>query len=323
MIRYGGVLLVFLLFIPFVLGDALYELFKNKKSFLGIWIKGFVLELATFELTYIFFSFVKYNFRVHGILYAGIMLLSTAAITIWILLEKRKLRYTGNIKSFQIDKRKLFIDCCIILLIVFTIAGVIFRWSTPVSGGKAAQSMNTIIQSNTVGQINPYTGIPYAEGQKAVKESGILVFFAFLSWISNIHPMLLIEEILPVFFIILFYALCFEIGRMMFGTEEKKVGLFVIGILFLHILGNEREWLPFYHLLNGIEFGERILSFFLLPMFVSEILKFDFDKGWKHWVWLASLVLATLMMSKSAWFYVATIVFLTIGVYVGRKKWEC
>ncbi|MCI8375966.1 MAG: hypothetical protein HFI29_11115 [Lachnospiraceae bacterium] len=323
MIRYGGVLLVFLLFIPFVLGDALYELFKNKKSFLGIWIKGFVLELATFELTYIFFSFVKYNFRVHGILYAGIMLLSTAAITIWILLEKRKLRYTGNIKSFQIDKRKLFIDCCIILLIVFTIAGVIFRWSTPVSGGKAAQSMNTIIQSNTVGQINPYTGIPYAEGQKAAKESGILVFFAFLSWISNIHPMLLIEEILPVFFTILFYALCFEIGRMMFGTEEKKVGLFVIGILFLHILGNEREWLPFYHLLNGIEFGDRILSFFLLPMFVSEILKFDFDKGWKHWVWLASLVLATLMMSKSAWFYVATIVFLTIGVYVGRKKWEC
>lgn len=324
MIRYIGVLLFFLILIPLILGQSLYELTKSKKKIFGIWIRGFVLELSLFELTYLIFSgLFSYNFRLHGIVYIGFILFIIVAMLIWSLYKIRKKEFIENIEKSKTDWKAFLFGSLLVLLLILVMGNMLLYEGASYFDGGTAESLNTILQSNTVGTVNPHTGMPYKEGQNAVKEPGILPFLAFLSWLLDVHPMVLLGKILPVLFIMLFYAFCFDIGKLFFKADVKKVNLFVLSILFLHVLGSQREWLPFYQLLNGTEIGERILSFLLLPMLVVEMMKPDEKAKWVHWGWLGAIVLAIVMMSNAGWFYAAVVLFLAIIVYVGRKQWEC
>jgi hypothetical protein len=326
MIRNICVLLFFLIVVPCALGKALYELLKLKKSLSGIWIRGFVVELALFELTYVFFAeFFSYNFRLHSIIYTGVMFLFTAIIFSKRLLEIKKEKNKTRLKDSKEknDWKWSLLGSFIILLLSFIVINIIFRKNIFSSSGIAVETVNTILQSNTVGRVNPYTGISYIEGFKAVNESGIWVFVALLSWLSVLHPISLMETVLPVFLVFLFYAFCFDTGKLLYGADSRKIKVFVLCILFLHFWGDQREWLLFYQFLDSPNFGECMLSILLLPMLVLELVKKQVKMEWLYGVWCTAIMIAILMMSIKGWFYIAVVIFLKGVVYLGRRWWEC
>ena len=131
------------------------------------------------------------------------------------------------------------------------------------------------------------------------------------------------ETVLPVFLVFLFYAFCFDTGKLLYGADSRKIKVFVLCILFLHFWGDQREWLLFYQFLDSPNFGECMLSILLLPMLVLELVKKQVKMEWLYGVWCTAIMIAILMMSIKGWFYIAVVIFLKGVVYLGRRWWEC
>lgn len=319
-----GILFIILFFLPVGLEIFVEALGKGKERTLAyLWTRGLLWEWGTFAVVYIVLQIVSdYRFRIHWI---TSLILCTVLSTVGIIICFLKKRKIFTLRLFG-EKRKPMEICLKAVLILFVI---FLCWkninqSAFLSDDITIETMNTIMQNDTVGKVDPYTGLAYTEGQNVYREPALVVFWAGLAWCLGIHPAALLNLYLAPFFMLLFYVFCLEAGRQLFGQDGIKAELFVYGVAVLHVFGAARNWLPFYQLENGPWIPEHILSFFLLPMLALELFKgLQLKKKKEQICRCAAVGIMTAFLANTGWFYVLVMYVLAGIVYLGRKLWKC
>lgn len=314
-----GMLLGILIFVPVILGNTLQYILKEEDNWLIEWVRGFIVELGMFFLSFLLFSWSgSYNFRIHGMMFVFIISGICIYRCIFFLIKRRCLPN----RHWNYKKRYNWIDFIFIIgitLLICTVAYSAVMTGIPEdSQDSTLEVINAVWKSNTIGVINPYTGREYFLDQTIYKEPAIAVFWAFVSWISRLHPAVLTGTVLPIFFIVLFYAFCYNLSLCFWGTNIRKSEIFILSILFLHILGSQRSWLLFYQLRSEAWMGDHILAFLLLPMTLFEIMKLS-----RSYLFLMILFFVSFMISENSWFYMAVMLTLSVIMYIGRKLWDC
>lgn len=321
-----GILFGILVLVPIALGNILQNILQEDSCWPVEWVKGFVVELAIYFMGFLLWSKCSsYNFRLHSIIFAAIML-GVCMIRCFFLLAKRK---SSNRKFFCYKSRCQRGDFLLMAGILLLMCVVIYSGVTTGipedSQDNTLEVINAVWKSNTVGKINPYTGGLYLTDQMIYREPIIAVFWASLSWLTRLHPAVLTGVVLPVFFIGLFYAFCYSTSLWLWRNNRRKSEIFILSILVLHVLGSRRKWLLFYHLQSESWLGEHILFFLLLPMLLFEVVKIGGIRiqTKKNSLFLAVLSIVTFLISENSWFYMAVMLTLSVIMYIGRKLWDC
>lgn len=321
-----GMLFGILFLAPTVLGNILQYVLHEEIHWTIGWVKGFVAELAIFYVSFLLLSECTfYNFRIHSLIFVAIIFIICVIQCIVFIIKGKHL----NRNSFRYKRGyqwgDLIFTAGIILLMCIVMYSGVTTGIPEDSQDNTLEIINTVWKSNTIGKMNPYTGGMYLPGQTAYSEPIIAVFWASVSWLSRLHPAFLTGIVLPVFFIGLFYAFCYNISLWFWDTDTRKSKVFILSILLLNILGSQRSWFLFYYLRSEPWMGEHILSFLLLPMFLFEIVKIGESRIQikKSALFLVILFPVIFMMSENSWFYIAVILLLTAIMYIGRKLWGC
>ena len=321
-----GTLLGILFLVPITLGNILKYILQEETHWTMKWVRGFIAELAIFFMSFLLLSkCTSYNFRVHSFIFVAIMLIICIIQCVVFIIKGKHL----NKSSFRYKRKYEWKDLIFTIGIFLLMCTVMYSGVTTGipedSQDNTLEIINTVWKSNTVGRMNPYTGEIYLPGQVAYSEPAIAVFWTSVSWLSRLHPAILTGIALPVFFIGLFYACCYNIGLWFWNTDTRKSKIFILSILFLNILGSQRNWLLFYYLRSEPWMGDHILSFLLIPMLLFEIVKMGGNRvqNKKSYLFFVILLLVTFVMSENSWFYIAVIFVLTAIMYIGRKLWGC
>ena len=318
--------ILFLILVLMPIGQgAFLEFFRNGKGRapLWLWTRGLVLEWLLFAVIFVVFkNLFEYSFHAHWISFLILAGILSLAGVVLVFIGRRKII---SLEFFQkgVHLEELCLRAAVIVIVVFLCWRNVNQ-SIFLSDDITIETMNTVLQNNTVGELDPYTGLEYSDTQEVYQEPALTIFWTGLSWSLGIHPAELLNTYLAPFFILLFYALCLEAGRQLFGVTGGKAEWFVLCIVLLHMFGAARNWLPFYQLENGPWISAHVLSWFLLPMLALELFKWLQSKKKIHQSIQCILIgAAVVLLADAGWFYVLVMAGLAGLVYGGRKLWKC
>lgn len=318
-----SILFLILVLMPICQG-AFLEFFRNGKgrTLLWLWTRGLAMEWLLFAALFLLLkSIFSYNFQIHWIFFIVLTGIFSAAGIVLPWIGRKK------IVSLEFFRAGRPAELCLWVAVAAAIAFLCWKnvnQSIFLSDDITIETMNTVLQNHTVGKLDPYTGLEYTKGQEKYREPALTVFWAGLSWSTGLHPAELLNTYLAPFFVLLFYALCLEAGRQLFGAREGKAEWFVLCTMLLHLFGAARNWLPFYQLENGPWIAEHVLSWFLLPLLALELFKWLQSKKKAYQSILCVIAgAAAVLLADGGWFYALVMTALTGLVHYGRKLWKC
>lgn len=319
-----GILFLILVLLPICLGIFVEALKKGKeKTFAYLWTRGLAWEWGVFSATYLIAQTVTdYHFRVHWICFLVLCAILGVAGVAAVYFKKRKV-FSLKMGNDKLKLLEIGVKAAMFAMVLF-LCWENINQSQFLSDDITIETMNTVLENDTTGKYDPWTGREYTDGQEASREPLLVIFWTGLSWSLGMHPAELLNSYLAPLFILLFYMLCLEAGRQLFGKKGIKAEMFVIGIMLLHVFSAARQWLPFYQLENGPWIPAHILSWFLLPMLTLEIFKWlQLKKKTYQTVHCIALSCTVAVLAESGWFYVLVLLLLGGAVYLGRELWKC
>lgn len=157
----------------------------------------------------------------------------------------------------------------------------------------------TTDKTNTMYQINAYTGEPYHSFPMRYVLSPFPVFIAFMGRIFGVHPTIMAHTILPVILTALCFCVLYVLGRELFPEDRKKAGYFVVFCQIIQLFSGFNVYQQGMFYLVRIWQGKAVLAAILLPfcfyigkrLFQQKIQKAD-------WFLSCALMLSCCMVSS-------------------------
>lgn len=292
------VLMFFMLVvIPYFVGNNLIAICNLKKSNRLGFIYGWLVLLAIFEIIVVPFTFLSRSLIELTWIYSIIVLAVGVISTIWCLLK-----YNINSKScFKFKYKKVSIYGVIsigllALQLVIAICGTHMDADDAYYIGTA----NTSIATDTLFVVQPDTGMPYETVPLRYAFSALMIFWAYLSKLTGIHPLIIAHSIIPVLFILISYLLWWEMGNSLYDTTDKK-WIFFLFVNLLNIFGNTSVYTQSSFLLFRIWQGKAMLPNIILPAFLVTFLSiYQHSQEKKNWLIIITIVIAGCCCSSMA-----------------------
>lgn len=278
MVILKGISLIFwLLVIPFCVGLLpVYLIEEKKRNLATVYIAGFILELAMFELVcvpimtmYSYHSFTKLtNFytvlsfllAVAGVVFAVAMRKKGK----WKPLCSKEIILEGQ-KEQTWETRIIWILFGLLLLFQLYMA-VAYASFDGDDAYFVAHSLATW-ESDTIYIIAPYTG----RSTSLDIRHALAVFPIWISYIarmSNVHPTIIAHTILPLFLIPLTYLLYYLIGKRLFKKEKKLLPMFMTLMALLQLFGNVSIYTTETFFLTRTWQGKSLAGNFIFPAII-------------------------------------------------------
>ncbi len=264
-------LIIWLVIIPLCMGLLPAMMMqKEDRTFGGIFISGYIVMFALFELVGIpvAVTAVYHGFsRLSGIFMVLALLLSVLAVIL--TLGKRKKGYSLKVFSFQ-DIRETGMEEKLYYLIFLLIAGFqIYMAFTRASfdGDDAYYGVQGLIaqQQDTLYRINPYTGRSSPLDVRHVMAL-IPVWEAFVGKMSGIHATVIAHSIAPLVLLPLTYLVYFRIGEKLFAGKDRSMKpVFMIVMALFQMFGNVSIYTNETFLLTRTWQGKSVAGNFIIP----------------------------------------------------------
>lgn len=274
---------------------------KEDRTLTGIWISGYLVLFALFELVgipVVLFT-VYHGFSrlclIFGLL-AGVGFLAGV-----VRLLKKKEDYSSLLEGSFPEKRTVE-EWVYLVLFALLLGFQLYMAFTRASfdGDDAYYGVQGLIaqQQDTLYRINPNTG---RSAPLDIRHALALmpIYEAFLGKMSGIHATIIAHSAAPIGLILLTYALYFQIGRKLFPGKRTEILRFLILMALFQIFGNVSIYTSETFFLTRTWQGKSFAGNFVLPAVLWIFLELfkPVQRGEKrkqtgYWILLALLNLA-------------------------------
>lgn len=289
-------LLTGLALLPFVIGMLYTRWHKQPENgILCNWIAGVVIIWAILQLLIVPCTYLKIRFTTVTIA-ALALLVVLIVISLWINRDR-----CGKVcgKFIETVRHTPWITLLLFCVIGFQIYMYTFYMHVDDDDAFYLATSTTTIQSDSLYQVNPYTGDAYATFPARYVLSPFPVFIAFLSKVSGIHAAVLAHTILPAVLLVAAYGVFGMIGMRLFEQNREKTAYFVLIAAVIQMFSLTTARTQGTVMLIRIWQGKAVLASTLLPLLFYMGMKL-YWKEWEKadWVFLVSILLACCLVSS-------------------------
>ncbi|MDO4478080.1 MAG: DUF6077 domain-containing protein [Lachnospiraceae bacterium] len=257
------ILLIFLVVPYFVGGLAELCLPAWKNSVAFRLLSGYMIAFAVFELLALPALFLKWPMHSLTISYGVVMVVLTAVSLIFC----RKCVVTAlreTAASFsKIKKQALYILA--VGLIVLQVVFVTTHTHIDDDDAFYVGSAETAVVTDTVMEVNPYTGELYDSVPVRYAFSPFMNWNAALSQMTGMKPVTLAHTVMPIFFIMLSYLVYALFGRWLSEKKAINEGLFMLITTVVLGFSGYSVYTQGTFMLTRISQGKALLAACLLP----------------------------------------------------------
>lgn len=317
-----ALLVALLIVVPFVCGILPTSLmYKEHKSILGIYVYGWFVVFALFQITAIPCVIAQVKFSLLCVVFSVILLIymcfSLLRIRMLPLLMKDAAK---AYKELPVLSKAGWGMVCILLVAQLFIL-IFYEYIDGDDAYYLGVSLDAI-QSDTMYLKNPYTGYPYGGVDMRHAMSPVPLFIAFLAKVSGIHATIIAHSVLGPAFIGLMYGVYTLLGRKLFRDNRKWTCLFVLFVMCFYAFGHVSIFTAETFAYTRTWQGKSMLANLVIPVLylsVTNLYERAEEKG--EWLLLMIVTLSAVFTTSIAVVFVPVTLFIvTIILYLRFKS---
>ena len=294
-----GKLIVFWLFLailPFLCGTLFTKYMKKDAGEILLnWTAGFIGIMALAQILIVPAIFLRISFHAICILFYAVVV---SCALLGIILRKKQIVQMLLSWAKRFNKTPLIVWAAFLLVLMQALVYVFYTHEDADDAFYVATAA-TAAETDSIFQINPYTGKEYSSLPSRYVLSPFSVFWAILSRCAMLHPTIVAHTALPAVLVCVAYAVYALTGKKLFDGSREKTGwlVFLAGV-FLIWSGYTTSTQGSMMLLR-IWQGKGFLAAALLPMAVYLFLRFlKEEEGKGDYLLLFCLMLACCLASS-------------------------
>lgn len=258
-------LLIFVLMIfPVLLGNSILWFSRINSSVKAGYVYGWLILLALFECIVVFEVFFGRSLTELSYIYSGtVSIIAGVSCAMYCCKNRKnlkKVKENYGLKSVQWNIYGIVAIILLIMQLFFTF----FCMHLDADDAYYVGTANSSLSTDTLFVVEPDTGFPSSSLPLRYAFSALMIFWAYLSKITGIHPLIITHSIIPIIFISISYILWWEVGKYLFRDYEKR-WIFFLFINVLNIFGNTSVYTQASFLLFRIWQGKALLPNVIMP----------------------------------------------------------
>ena len=200
---------------------------KRKKDYtLGeSFLTGIFLMFAAAEILILPAIYTKMSLHTVTVAFAAVMIVF-AVYGLWELQKDTKMHVT-RIRQ-ELPKVSVWMWIAIAVILIQIVIAVIYA-HMDADDSFYVGTATTSVYTDSIFQINPYSGIAYKGLPKRYVLSPFPILLAVVSQLSGgLHPAVMAHVIYPAVFFAAAYLVYHQMGKMFFPKEKRKQGIFLL-----------------------------------------------------------------------------------------------
>lgn len=315
-------LIALLIIVPFVCGMIPSSLMQEEhKSILGIYVSGWFVIFALFEITAVPCIILKARFTTLCYIFAVVLLL-------FMVLSCFKIRMLPALVKNAVAGYKELPKAAkvgwIIVMAALAVQMVFMVFSEYIDGDDAYYLVVSLdsIKYDTMYLRNPYTGYPYGGVDIRHALSPVPLFIAFLSKVTGVHSTIIAHSVLGPAFIGLMYGIYTLLGRKLFKDNRKWSSVFVLFVMAFYVCGHVSLYTAETFAYTRTWQGKSMLANLVIPtLYLSILFLYEKCAGWGEWIFLFTLTVAAVFTTSVAVIFVPIMLFIAaILLYLHKGK---
>lgn len=290
--------IVLLLIMPLMIGGFITLIIPQRDSLSLRLLSGYIIAFAVFDLLVLPSIFLKLTLGLFSKLFFVVMIL--LSLTGFIIGRKTTLSLIKEAVSTVFNiKKQAFLLLAMLLILGQTIY---VASSTHIDDDDAfyVATAETAVASDTLMEIDPYTGEAYTELPARYMLSPVMIWNAAISKITHTPPVITAHTILPCIFIPLSYMVYYLFADLLERRKKiKNKGLFLLLVTIIFAFSGYSVYSQGTFLLTRIWQGKAMLAAFLLPAVLLYLMMF-FEAGLtkKTYIWMFFVMTACCLVSE-------------------------
>lgn len=289
----GISLLLWLIYIPFLIGG--YFTVKEN-DYLKRYAYGMISIFALFEIIAVPVIFLRISLKwltfLWGMSCLGIIAVGVIKKKISLLPGKWKLSWLHQLKHVRLAA------CIAVSFIIFQTLYVVTHMHIDDDDAWYVGTAVTAYFTNTIYQINPYTGLAMELLPPDYALSPYPVFWAVIGKLTFTHPAIIMHTIAPAFLIPLSYLAYYFAAAIFFRKNKADISLFMLFLSVFHLFANFSTRSVSTFMLFRIWQGKATLCSFILPLTLYIFMSCIIKQRKEDWVLLFIVVLSGTMVSS-------------------------
>lgn len=304
-----------LIVFPYLLGEKYMDLMKKKERNGGI-IYGYCVMCSLFYITIMPFIHLRMTLRIASIVW----LIETIVLTLVLCVTSKNIVKIVEEKIIAIknnfDKGKL-----IVLLLWIGIGLIALIFVPSVTSDETVVTALTTWKTDSMYVYDPYTKNVYWEFPSIAK-APIAIFYTVIAKITALSPVTVIKYVMPIILMSLCYQVYSLFSTKLFGNAKQRYQFQIVvilgyfGMLFFKEQGS-------MNVLQNIWNGNLILWNIFIPFALYLGLDYLEQNNYQKKILscicaFIILTLTSLLLTVDGCFYISTITFICVIVYIVR-----
>ena len=227
-------------------------------------IIGYIVEFSTFEIMYLPMYFLELSFKKVCYSWIIVILILTFFSVVYSLKSFKEI--IRNLISTLKAMPKILTIIFVLLVALQVFFPVKYMQIVDPDDAFYLSTVNTTIDTNSLFKYNAYDGSEYAKRPLRYSLSGLVIYFAVLSNLINVHPAIFTHTIWPAIVIPLEYIIYASIAKKLFNGDKEKIGFFMIFLATIHIFGFVSIFMNFSFFAYRSWQGKSLIANFIIPM---------------------------------------------------------
>lgn len=253
------------------------------ESWKKLYINGVLGQWGIFELLCVLCTLLKTTFHIVVYVYAGILIL----IDVYAVLKKKNTIWN------KIRWREKEDDRIVYLLVVVVIGLILFQalmlgmgQHEDLDDASYITASTTTLETDSMYQFNHQTGDRAEKLDLKRALSAFPQYFAFISFVTKIHPATIARTLYPLWAIPFAYVIYGTIGDKLFGVKKLYKWLFLLFFCVFNIFGFNSVYTSSSFLLLRIWQGKATLVAIVIPYLWYQCWELMEQKQMKRREWL-------------------------------------
>lgn len=311
----GLSILLWLFYIPILIGNY----FTDKEAdYLKRYAFGMISMFALFETITVPVIFLKISLKWLTFLWSisclGIIAVGVMTKKITFFPGKWKFSLLQQLKQMRLSAYGA------IGLILFQTVYVVTHMHIDDDDAWYVGTAVTAYFTNTIYQLNPYTGLEMALLPADYALSPYPVFWAVLGKLTFTHPAILMHTIAPAFLIPLSYLAYYFAATILFRKNKKDISLFMLFLSMFHLFASFSIRSVSTFMLFRIWQGKATLCSFIVPLTLYIFMICILQQRKKDWILLFMTVLSGTMVSSMGVLLMSVLIAALTAVFVVVRR---
>lgn len=314
-----GLLAVCTWLLPFCMGLLPVHFMKEEhKSFGMIWICGWMVMFAVFQLVSVPFIVKEASFTLVVISYTSVI--GILALICLITGRGAAVSCLKKLREMKLEKGQAVLVVAVLFLLIMQLAAAFFMQYLDGDDAFYVATSLTSQHTDTMYRFTPYYG---ADGELDIRHalSPVPLFFAWLSEICKIHVTIICHSYIGILFLLLMYLIYMEMGTHLFPLQKKNKWLFLLFLNIWYLFGNVSIYTAESFAYTRTWQGKSMFPNLMVPLLFLWLLfmaRDEMDIG--EWAMLFVLTISTAFTTSTGIFSVPVLMLTAAAVMAVVKK---